>query len=100
MAKLYKLINDQDEFTGTYGFRCPGCKMSHHIPTTGDYKWGFNGDIDRPTFTPSILARWPYGNDQIINVCHSFVTDGKIQFLTDCTHEMAGKTVNLEEVEV
>ena len=29
--------------------------------------------------------------------CHSFVTDGKIRFLNDCTHEMAGETVDLEK---
>jgi hypothetical protein len=32
-------------------------------------------------------------------VCHSFVTDGKIQFLGDCTHALAGQTVELPEQE-
>ena len=31
----------------------------------------------------------------VCSVCHSFVTDGKIQFLGDCTHELAGQTVEL-----
>jgi hypothetical protein len=30
-------------------------------------------------------------------VCHSFVTDGKIQFLSDCTHALAGQTVALPD---
>ncbi|WP_241754456.1 hypothetical protein [Cupriavidus basilensis] len=30
-------------------------------------------------------------------VCHSFVTDGRIQFLGDCTHALAGQTVPLAE---
>jgi hypothetical protein len=30
-------------------------------------------------------------------VCHSFVTDGRIQFLGDCTHALAGQTVDLPE---
>ena len=30
-------------------------------------------------------------------VCHSFVRDGRIEFLSDCTHELAGQTVELEE---
>ena len=30
--------------------------------------------------------------------CHSFVTDGRIQFLADCTHPLAGQTVDLPEV--
>ena len=28
--------------------------------------------------------------------CHSFVTNGEIRFIGDCTHELAGKTVNLK----
>jgi hypothetical protein len=32
-----------------------------------------------------------------VPVCHSFVTDGRIQFLTDCTHAFAGRTVDLPE---
>lgn len=28
-------------------------------------------------------------------VCHSFVTDGCIQYLGDCTHRLAGQTVDL-----
>jgi hypothetical protein len=33
-----------------------------------------------------------------LDVCHSFVTDGKIQYLSDCTHAMAGQTVDLLEI--
>lgn len=29
--------------------------------------------------------------------CHSFVTDGRIQFLGDCTHSLAGQTVDLPD---
>jgi hypothetical protein len=36
--------------------------------------------------------------EPIPTVCHSYVTDGKIRFLDDCTHELAGKTVELEDV--
>jgi hypothetical protein len=28
-------------------------------------------------------------------VCHVFVENGKIRFLDDCTHELAGKTVDI-----
>ena len=31
-------------------------------------------------------------------VCHSFVTDGRIQFLGDCTHDLAGHTVELPDL--
>jgi len=32
------------------------------------------------------------------SVCHSYVTDGRIQFLADCTHALAGLTVDLPEL--
>lgn len=31
------------------------------------------------------------------HVCHSFVRDGRIEFLSDCTHALAGQTVELSE---
>lgn len=31
--------------------------------------------------------------------CHSFIKDGKMQFLADSTHELSGKTVELFDVE-
>src|SRR5579859_1441262 len=61
--------------------------------------WGFNGDMERPTLSPSIRATHPLYDDNEHNIgtytCHSFVTDGRIQFLGDCTHAMAGQTVDL-----
>jgi hypothetical protein len=45
-----------------------------------------------------VTRRWshvdPPEKDEI---CHSFVTAGHIQFLSDCTHEMAGQTVEIPE---
>lgn len=102
---------------GQVGFHCPGCHEIHQITvdrpagTTGP-TWSFNGDYDKPTFTPSILVRsvqcehdeagewtgeWKRDaqGKALPSICHSFVTDGKIQFLGDCTHELAGQTVDL-----
>lgn len=76
-----------------YRFWCPGCNTIHEVNQT----WGFNGDIASPTFTPSIMVVWEGGG--IRKVCHSFVEDGKIRFLDDCTHSMAGETVELSECE-
>ena len=54
----------------------------------------FNNNVDKPTFTPSLFV-----NPNSDRGCHSFITDGKIQFLSDCFHELAGQTVDLPEVE-
>lgn len=53
--------------------------------------WDFNGDMERPTFSPSMLL-YPnnlHGRD------HFFVRDGKIQYLSDCDHALAGQTVDM-----
>lgn len=83
-------------------FHCPGCKMLHGPTVDGD-GWTWNQSLERPTFEPSILVsgkRPAPGQDPASGPwpdfrCHSFVRDGRIQFLGDCTHELAGQTVDL-----
>lgn len=78
-------------------FYCVACKMVHGI-SFGDGpgpRWGFNGSAERPTFTPSVLARFNWKDKPV--VCHSYVTDGHIDYLGDCTHEYAGKKIELPE---
>jgi len=101
-----------------YMFWCPGCKTAHGM-SVGDKRtdthWGFNRNPDAPTFTPSVLVtgqthvppvtpenleEWkahPWPQQAVKTVCHSFVTDGQIQFLGDCTHALAGQTVPLPD---
>lgn len=94
-------------------FKCPGCGDGHAVPT-GEGGWGWNGDLQRPTLTPSLLVRsghytdgWKPGDgcwcgkDYGLECyrCHSFVRDGKIQFLGDSTHKLAGQTVDLAEID-
>lgn len=95
---------------GEVGFWCHGCECVHAIPIAGENAWTFNGNYEKPTFKPSILVRYrhptghsnenpaPLGYDgpYTEDICHSFVTDGLIQYLADCTHQLAGKTVQLE----
>lgn len=105
---------------GLVGFMCPGCKEMHQVRVDGQGRpaWGFNGDFERPTFTPSVLVRtghyvpghengpcwctWAKENPDEADdgfkcsVWHSFVRDGQIQFLSDCTHALAGQTVPLK----
>lgn len=104
MAKLVRL---SDEIVA---FKCPGCRGPQQLPIKGPKAWQWNNSMDKPTFKPSVLAWWggpdpkspvnkhgvPWNERK--HVCHSFVTDGKIQFLGDCTHKLAGQTVELPEV--
>ena len=90
-------------------FWCPGCD-DPHVPIVQRERperplWTWNGDRDRPTLTPSILCQSDYGTAAEHgshplgghHVCHSFVTDGRIQFLSDCTHALAGQTVDIPD---
>lgn len=59
--------------------------------------WGIDADDpDRPTVMASILVNRD-GKNPTEPICHSFVRDGKIEFLNDCTHELAGTTLELPE---
>ena len=80
-----------------YLFFCPGCEIEHLVYVTAPDKpnWQFNNNPDAPTFSPSIDVRYPWGPSREERHCHSFVTDGKIQFLGDCTHALKGQTVEI-----
>jgi hypothetical protein len=104
---------------GTLYFWCKGCNCYHGVPIdkTKPLYWDFNGDYDKPTLNPSILVKsghyldnhqgscWCTYNAEHPDdeasfkclLCHSFIRDGKIQYLSDCSHELAGQTVELEE---
>ncbi len=106
MPKLEKLdLPEQTKgpFAPNYMFYCPGCKMQHGVwinPDKNDIgaSWGWNGDLEKPTITPSILVTMGTDDPAIKLRCHSYVRNGMIEFLSDCTHELAGKTVEMHEV--
>lgn len=108
---------------GQLGFWCPGCEQMHVINVSheGHPAWSFDGNYDAPTFQPSVLStsghytsRFRPGTDACwctYNAehhddphkfecvrCHLFVRNGMIEFLSDCTHKLAGKTVKLESM--
>lgn len=117
MAKFKEISNE----TGVFFFHCKGCKCDHSVYTrfanSLGAKWAFNGDVDKPTISPSLLVSWtqadppitsenfdeykrnPWTQTPVKKVCHSFITDGKIQYLNDSTHEFAGQTIELPELE-
>jgi len=99
-------MNDVLYIRGDYAsFWCPGCDNVHTVIISGTGAWGFNGSTVAPTLTPSVKVTWPanpnasddFAEWRTERVCHSFVTDGKIQFLNDCTHRSAGMTLELSE---
>lgn len=94
---------------GSVRFLCPGCALTAekhpvsaaHVvpvaPTQTAREWGFNGDFDKPTLTPSVDVTQRDGDTTF--KCHSFVVDGRIRFLSDSTHPLAGQTVDPPDIE-
>lgn len=90
----------------TWKFWCPGCDSAHVVSDA------WQVDVETTTITPSVLV---HGHRKLIddsligdallaptNItetprCHSFVTNGRIQYLADSTHARAGQTVDLTD---
>lgn len=90
---------------------CPGCGLQHWVNldpgltrarADGTHErapcWSWNEDFDAPTFSPRVRVTWTAGGEP--QVCHMFIQDGRVQFLGDCTHALAGHTIELPELEL
>ena len=108
-----------------YQFWCPGCNEHHMVSIRlwrdgGNPVWEFKGDLERPTFEPSVLHRTGHFADDRgdkhpcwctyeqrlgkpspykCQRCHSYVEAGKIRFLADCSHKLAGQIVDMVPVD-
>lgn len=90
--KIYHIGEESDSWHEIqYHYMCPGCGYTHAVNPKVHQ---FNGSMDKPTFSPSLLQNWTPGK-----TCHSYIRDGKIQFLMDCHHALKGETVELPEIE-
>lgn len=100
-------------------FECPGCGVNHGVAISGPGVphpyWEWNGSLTAPTLMPSILCKGveemsddeldEYPKTHVLPerkpyVCRSFIVDGAIRFLDDCAHKLAGKVVQLPDIEV
>ena len=103
IGKYLRRASGPDGRTGIgYAHWCPACKETHAFavdrPFSNGAKWSFDGNIDAPTFAPSMnigIGPFPDGH---IERCHYFLKGGQLQYISDCTHAMAGQTVPLPEL--
>lgn len=125
MGRLSSKLRNLQSPSGqrSLAFFCPGCKDFHVVPIESGTKdsWKWNQNVDAPTFFPSVDVKsghymnshkpgsscWcTYNKEHPEEAedgfecihCHSYVTDGIIQFLTDCTHSLAGQSVPLPDL--
>jgi Family of unknown function (DUF6527) len=67
---------------------CPGCKTHHPFDLN---RWQFDGNLEAPTFSPSLLCNADLNNDS--QRCHSFVRNGRWEFCSDCWHDLKNQSV-------
>ncbi len=104
MKSLIRTITDHGLRYNCLMFVCPGCSEMHDgsglhmLPVNSEAKkpsWTWDGNLIRPTLTPSILT----GKDKL-DICHSFLRVGVFEFLSDCTHSLAGQKVGLPDLPI
>lgn len=111
MAKLSAVLRSLQYPEGRgIAFWCPGCDNAVTLPVEGPHAWQWDGNVDRPTVSPSVLQNGfkPMTDEQharylvtgelprrVPLVCHFFLRAGQIEFLGDSTHELSGQTVPL-----
>lgn len=78
---------------GSYWFKCLGCRRRHAFFVVGPLIWEFDGNMEEPTFSPSLSNKW--NTHDSAHHCHLFVKKGKIEYCADSTHHLAGKTVDM-----
>ena len=79
---------------------CPGCDKMHSIPEyrMGWPSWTFDGNVDQPTFSPSVLHYWREGEEETEKRCHYFLTAGVLHYCGDSSHPLAGQNVPLPDL--
>lgn len=99
LSKCQRIVGKDkyEVIPGYYHFWCPGCECAHGIHVKGSdskVQWDWNGSMEKPTFSPSYLCG---SKDFKERRCHSYIKEGKIQYLSDCYHKLKGQTVELPD---
>jgi hypothetical protein len=91
--KIKDVLNDP----ALHFIYCPACE-SYHPFRVGDPKkgfWEWDGNRISPTIGGSLFTN--RDGSAPVPKCHLHVTDGKIIYLPDCSHDLAGQTVDLPD---
>lgn len=79
------------------------CPAMGHIIIPSDGRWTFNGNYERPSFSPSINETIgspgstldDLRNGKVHARNHVVITDGVLHYCGDCTHTLAGQSVEI-----
>jgi len=98
---LLRTVRDGEHTYKALLFVCPGCVADGHtgvhmLPVQGETgiraRWDWDGSLAAATLNPSILTTaGPLR-------CHSFLRAGVFEFLSDCSHSLAGQHVPMPDL--
>lgn len=101
MKAMVRHVDDHGVKYDALAFVCPGCADAldnsglHMLAVNSTVKspaWTWDGNLDAPTLSPSIVTRT---GDL---VCHSFLEAGVFNYLDDCTHKFRGQHVPMGDL--
>ncbi len=97
---IERTVIDQGVNKRYHFYWCYGCDSLHFVAINPDKNtigagWDFSGTLENPIYSPSQLIRYEYGpaEERKTHICHTFIKDGMIQYLGDCTHEFRNQTI-------
>lgn len=100
--KLKEIPVSEDNTNGNYMHYCPGCKQLHMINTlvrnNNGAIWSFDGDVNNPTFSPSIHIHSTDAKGNRHTSCHYFIKSGYMHYCNDSRHELSGQIVELPNI--
>lgn len=94
----------EKDYGEEWWFWCPACYTHHRFITKASLNekvptWTFNRDEEEPTFHPSLRNTYEHDSaGKPLRFCHLFVEKGIIRFCADSTHDMAGKSITMEDL--
>lgn len=89
--KLKPCLDDHKDLKA-YAFFCPGCDGLHVFYVSGTVVWIFDGNLEKPSFSPSLLNTGRVGRR-----CHLQLTTGTIYYYPDSDHALRGTSVELPD---
>ena len=98
MGQISQFLRNGD---GGISHWCPGCLEMHFIntekPNILGARWEWDGNIVRPTFSPSICMKRLAPKPKLppITVCHYWLKNGILEFLGDCQHILRAHKLSL-----
>lgn len=98
-ATHYHTSTEPDVERPIWLFWCPACEMIHQL----DERWKVGGTPEVPDVEGSYLRNGsgPVGVEPDIMEtprCHLFIRNGQLQYLSDCSHSMAGQIIPMPEL--